>query len=225
MAADNGKHVFASYVKENSEQVDKLCRLLDAAQIPYWRDRKSLAPGDLWKQKIREAIRSNSLVFLACFSNESRARDKSYMNEELTIAVEEFRLRSPGAAWLIPVRFDDGPIPTWDLGAGRGLEDLNYADLFGDRYAQEGVALVTSIGRVMGASGPDSATAQIAVNEAAEAERPTLLRRLTKEMLPDPARRIQLDDLVSQEATRVLTAMRDDAQFSTQSAGGPPSSR
>jgi len=40
----DGKHVFVSYVHEDSTQVDGLCAVLEAAQIPYWRDRKSLGP-------------------------------------------------------------------------------------------------------------------------------------------------------------------------------------
>jgi hypothetical protein len=76
------KHVFVSYVSENSDRVGDLCAVLDAAKIPYWRDRSKLGPGDEWKVKIREAIRSGSMTFLACFSNESRAKGKTYMNEE-----------------------------------------------------------------------------------------------------------------------------------------------
>lgn len=43
------------------------------------------------------------------------------MNEELTLAAEEFRQYTPGHTWLIPVRLDDIALPEWDLGAGRSL--------------------------------------------------------------------------------------------------------
>jgi hypothetical protein len=66
MGVVEGKHVFVSYVHEDDTEVDQLCAVMEAAQIPYWRDRKSLGPGDAWKAKIREAIRGGSLVFLAC---------------------------------------------------------------------------------------------------------------------------------------------------------------
>jgi hypothetical protein len=135
MPDDPRKRAFVSYVSEDSDKIDALCEVLAGAEIPYWRDRESLGPGDAWKSRIREAIRSESLVFLACFSDQSRAREKSYMNEELTIATEEFRQMPPGRKWLIPVRLDDGEVPEWDLGAGRTLRDLNYGDLFGSRYA------------------------------------------------------------------------------------------
>ncbi|MER7250806.1 toll/interleukin-1 receptor domain-containing protein [Kribbella sp. NPDC000426] len=214
MASDDAsKHVFISYVHEDSDAVDKLCSILEVSQIPYWRDRTSLAPGDAWKSEIRKAIRDGSLVFLACFSDSSRARTKSHMNEELTLAVEEFRKMPPGRTWLIPVRLDAGGLPDWDLGAGRSLGDLNYVDLFGDGYAAQAASLATTIQRLMGESRLSPATALASVEQVVDADRAALLKRLTKDMLPDPSRRIELDDLVSQEVQRVLTAMKDPAVF------------
>ncbi|WP_346059169.1 toll/interleukin-1 receptor domain-containing protein, partial [Glutamicibacter bergerei] len=107
MTTDEGQHVFISYVREDKERVDRLCEMLKAAQIPFWRDLKNLEPGDDWKLKIKEAIRKNSLVFLACFSDNSRNRPRNNMNEELHLAVEEFRKMPPGETWIIPIRFDD----------------------------------------------------------------------------------------------------------------------
>lgn len=187
--------------------------MLQAAQIPYWRDKDSLWPGDDWKAKIRQAIRSNSLVFLACFSDRSRARDKSHMNEELHLAIEEFRKLPPGRTWLLPVRFDDGLIPEWEIGAGKVLNDLNYSDLFGDDEPVNMAALLTTINRLLAEDGADPATVQAAIEQAAQADRPELLRRLTKEMLPDPSRRIELDDTIRQEALRPLNAFRDPVRF------------
>lgn len=209
MSQDEGKHVFVSYVREDNTEVDKLCAVLEAAKIPYWRDRTSLGPGDAWKVKIREAIRGGSLVFLACFSDNSRAKDKSHMNEELTIAVEEYRKMPPGRTWLIPVRFDLGDVPEWELGAGRTLRDLNYSDLFGDGYAAQAASLVTTIHGVMGEKQLGPAAALEAVEQATAADRANLLKRLTKEMLVDPTRRIELDDLVSQEVQRILKVISD----------------
>jgi hypothetical protein len=214
--ADPAKHVFISYVNEDSPRVDELCRVLTAAQIPYWRDRKDLGPGDVWKQKIRNAIQSGSLVFLACFSEQSVAKAKSYMNEELTLATEELRLRAPGRPWLIPLRLDPVEMPQWDLGAGRTLDDFNRVDLFGDNYAAQAVSLVTAIHRLMGAAAPDEATTAASLQSASDDERPERFRRITKEMLPDPSRRIALDDLITSEMTRILGTMRDDTVFPMQ---------
>jgi len=209
MGKEEGKHVFVSYVHEDDTEVDHLCAVLEAARIPYWRDRKSLGPGDAWKAKIREAIRNGSLVFLACFSDNSRAKDKSHMNEELTLAVDEYRLRPPGRTWLIPIRFDSGDLPEWDLGAGRALSDLNYVDLFGPRHAAEAASLVTTIHNVMGDKQLGPAAVLEAIEQATAADRAGLLKKLTKEMLVDPTRRIELDDLVSQEVQRILKVIND----------------
>ncbi|WP_309136356.1 toll/interleukin-1 receptor domain-containing protein [Nocardioides campestrisoli] len=190
--------------------MDSLCEVLEAAKIPYWRDRKDLGPGDAWRAKIREAIRSGSLVFLACFSDNSRAKGKSYMNEELTLAVEEFRQMPPGRTWIIPTRFDGGDLPYWDLGAGRSLDDYNYVDLFGKAHAAEAAKLVTTIHGLMGDRQMSPAAALEAVEQATTGNRVELLKQLTKDMLVDPAKRIQLDDLVSQEVQRILKVINDD---------------
>ncbi|MGN6132573.1 MAG: toll/interleukin-1 receptor domain-containing protein [Nocardioidaceae bacterium] len=208
----DGKHVFISYVHEDAERVDGLCAVLEAAQIPYWRDRSALGPGDAWRAKIRQAIRGGSLVFLACFSDKSRSKDRSYMNEELTLAVDEFRKMPPGRTWLIPVRFDDGDVPEWDLGAGLLLSDLNYSDLFGPGRTAEAAKLVTTIHRVMGDKRLGTASALAAVEQATATGRTDLLRRLTKEMLLDASRRIELDDLISQEVRRVMAVLNDPSR-------------
>ncbi|MGV9795232.1 toll/interleukin-1 receptor domain-containing protein [Gordonia sp. NPDC003422] len=213
MASDKTKHVFISYVREDSDRVDNLCSSLESAGIPYWRDRTSLAPGDAWRQKIREAIQSGALVFLACFSENSVAKDKSYMNEELTLAAEEFRLRPPDRPWLLPIRFDEVEIPYWDLGAGRSINDYNRSDLFGGNYGPHLVALIQQINGLLGK--PDSAVtdAREAIARASSQERPRRFQELTKNLLLDPSRRIELDDIVNQETRRVLAELSDTEKF------------
>lgn len=127
-------HVFISYVREDSIEVDRLQRLLKRAGVPVWRDTADLWPGENWRVKIRQAIRDNALVFLACFSRHSFARQKSYQNEELTLAIDQMRRRPPSEPWLIPVRFDQCDIPDWDIGGGRSLTDIQRVDLFGDGF-------------------------------------------------------------------------------------------
>jgi hypothetical protein len=70
--------------------------------------------------------------------------------------------------------------------------------------------LVTTINRLMGEKRPDTATALAAVEQATAADRTDLLKRLTKEMLLEPTRRIELDDLISQEVRRVLAVLKDE---------------
>jgi len=145
-----GGHAFISYVREDSHNVDELQRRLEEAGVRVWRDTANLWPGEDWRAKIRHAINDNALAFIVCFSHASLARDKSYQNEELTLAIEQLRLRRPEDPWLFPVRFDDCDIPDRDVGGGRTLTSIQRADLFGDRYAEGSARLIAAVVRILG---------------------------------------------------------------------------
>lgn len=142
-------HVFVSYVREDAVKVNGLCEILDAAGIPVWKDTANLWPGQDWRLKIRSAIRSDALVFLACFSQQSLKRAKTYQNEEIALATDEMRLRRPDQSWLIPVRFDDCQIPDFGIGGGRVLTDLQQADRFGSDERQNADRLVEAIREII----------------------------------------------------------------------------
>jgi len=143
-------HAFISYVREDAHDVDQLQRDLKAAGISVWRDTADLWPGEDWRAKIRRAITDNALVFIACFSSQSTARVKSYQREELALAIDQLRQRRPDDPWLIPVRFDDCPVPDLDLGAGRTLSSIQLADLFGDRREVQMTRLLATVQRLLG---------------------------------------------------------------------------
>ena len=143
-------HVFISYVREDSYQVDRLQGALQSAGIPVWRDTVDLWPGEDWRLKIRRAISENALVFIACFSNAGLTRGKSYQNEELAVAIEQLRLRSPDDPWLIPVRFDECEIPDRDIGGGRTLASIQRVDLFGDKFDASAARLIRAVMRILG---------------------------------------------------------------------------
>jgi len=105
-------HAFISYVREDAHRADQLQRVLEAAGVPVWRDTADLWPGQDWRENIRRAITHNALVFLACFSRRSLARQVSYQNEELVLAIEQLRLRRRDDPWLIPVRSMSVTCPT-----------------------------------------------------------------------------------------------------------------
>jgi hypothetical protein len=142
-------HVFISYVREDAAAADELQAVLEAAGIPVWRDTQDLWPGENWRAKIRRAISDEALVFLACFSRTSRARQVSYQNEELALAIEQMRLRRSSDAWLIPVRFDDSEIPDLALGSGLTLASIQRCDFFGSRRDPEAARLVKAVRRVL----------------------------------------------------------------------------
>lgn len=72
------------------------------------------------------------------------------MNEELALAVEQYRTMPLGRTWLIPVRLDDTALPEWDLGGGRTLSDIEYVDLFGNDFDAKLGSLIRTIQKAMG---------------------------------------------------------------------------
>ena len=125
------QHVFISYVRENKAEVDRIHKELESHGIKIWRDLQDINPGERWKRQIRKAIRGGAF-FIACFSKEYHERNESYMNEELTIAIERLRQLHIDRVWFIPIKLNDCELPDIDIGPGETLEDLNYVDLYED---------------------------------------------------------------------------------------------
>jgi TIR domain len=121
----------------------------ESAGIPVWRDITSVWAGQDWRVEVRRAINSDALAFIACFSHNSESRTVSYQNEELVLAIEQLRLRRPGAQWLIPVRLDECEIPDLDIGAGRTLRSIQRADVFGRQRDRALTTLVGSVRRIL----------------------------------------------------------------------------
>ena len=95
-------HVFISYVRENRDVVDKLATELRERGVVVWLDRNNIDPGVRWREAIKKAIQSGSF-FVACFWQEYNERDKTYMNEELTLTIDELRKRPSDTNWFIPI--------------------------------------------------------------------------------------------------------------------------
>ncbi|MDQ3913919.1 MAG: toll/interleukin-1 receptor domain-containing protein [Actinomycetota bacterium] len=204
-------HAFISYVREDAQDADRLQRFLEGAGIKVWRDTKDLWPGEDWRLNIRQAITNNALVFIACFSDNSAARATSFQNEELVTAVDEFRKRSPGQTWLIPVRFSDCALPQFDLGAGRTLDSLQRVDLWGDAWDGGTGRLLTSVLRAFEALNPAQAGKVLATPpREAPAE-------YVKARLLDDARQIELDDYLARLTDRVIADLLDADIFPAQS--------
>ncbi|MGK7872981.1 MAG: toll/interleukin-1 receptor domain-containing protein [Xenococcaceae cyanobacterium] len=127
------RHVFISYVTEDHELVSVIKQVLEHNGIKVWLDRDSLKPGSRWKDAIRDAI-NRGTFFVACFSDSYIDREATYMNEELTLAIEQLRLRPHDTSWFIPIRLSNCSIPNRSIGAGETLNDLQRIDLFNDLY-------------------------------------------------------------------------------------------
>jgi hypothetical protein len=139
-----------SYARSDKARIGKLQRVLEANGIPVWRDIQSLQPGQDWKLAIRRAITKDALAFVACFSRTGQSGAASYQNEELLLAIDQFRRHPPDQMWLIPVRLDECELPEYDLGAGRTLASLQSADLFGKTRADHTKRLIEMIAQVVG---------------------------------------------------------------------------
>jgi HEAT repeat protein len=141
-------HVFISYVHEDREIVLRLCKVLRAYGVDVWLDREQLKPGARWADAIREAIGAGAF-YIACFSRAYNERSKSYMNEELTQAIEELRLRPTNQSWFIPALLDECEVPNRAIGGGETLRSIQWVNLYEDWH--KGIA------HVLGVVQPDSA--------------------------------------------------------------------
>ncbi|GAA3640581.1 hypothetical protein GCM10022200_25320 [Microbacterium awajiense] len=208
-----GDHVFISYITEDSEQIDELQAALEAADFIVWRDKDKLWPGDDWQAEIRNAIRGGSFVFLACFSSNLAKRAKSYQFEELTLAAEEYRLRPPGAAWLMTARLDECEIPEIDLGAGRTLgRSIHRADIFGPQKIAQVSRLVIAIQRAIGASpGIPPASVSAAAADAGRAQSDVVEE--LRVLLRNPALIMDYDEYLTELRDPVRTALLDRERF------------
>ncbi|HKR06026.1 MAG TPA: TIR domain-containing protein, partial [Bacteroidia bacterium] len=106
IASKNKKvdHVFISYLKEDYNHIKRIIKKLELSGINVWLD-KDMLPGVDWKLAIKRAI-EDGVYFIACFSStlEKRRNNKSYMSEELHIAIEQLRKMPEDIIWFIPVK-------------------------------------------------------------------------------------------------------------------------
>lgn len=124
-------HAFISYIRENSDAVDRLAGDLQANGVKVWLDRNDIMPGQYWKDAINDAIQSGA-YFIACFSNELNERPETYMHGELRLAIERLRNMPRDRVWFISVLLNDTNIPSHTISDHETLADINTVRLFDD---------------------------------------------------------------------------------------------
>ena len=140
---DQGR-VFLSYFRSDFQQVARLRATLEAAGFEVWWDRSDIPGGADWRARIRNGIRQ-ARAFVVCFSARGRRRWKSWLYQELRLAIEEFRQISPGETFLIPVRFDDVELSLPPID-GIAVADYQVIDLFPEECWDIGIeTLVAAI--------------------------------------------------------------------------------
>ena len=124
-------HVFISYVRENQEQVNKLCAELTKHGVKVWLDKKDIKPGSHWKDAVREAIQQGDF-FIACFSKAYSSRRRTYMNQELALAIQVLSEYPTDRAWFIPVLLEECDVPARSIGGLETLLDIQWVTLYAD---------------------------------------------------------------------------------------------
>jgi TIR domain len=193
-------HVFISYVRENSGVVDRLARALSDNGITVWLDRKNIFPGMLWKDAITRAIREGAF-FIACFSAEAERQERTYMREEIILAIDELRLRSLNKSWFIPVLINDTNVPSVRISNAYDLTDIHFLKLYEDwdSSIQLLVQVINSDGQIRAEQDRMSWTRMIQLTTDPLGERLRAIQAISNTTNP------------TQEALKALTqACRDD---------------
>ncbi len=72
--------IFLSHDKEDSPNVQKLCKRLKADGFDPWLHEEQLLPGQDWNLEIKKALRASSVI-LMCFSSQSVLKDGVIQSE------------------------------------------------------------------------------------------------------------------------------------------------
>lgn len=97
---------------------------MSKAGIQVWFDKKSLLPGQKWRNVIKTAIK-NSRYFLAILSSNS-VTQKGYVQKEVSEALDLLDEFPESEIFIIPIRLDECE-PSHEK-----LKDLHWANLFSD---------------------------------------------------------------------------------------------
>jgi len=139
---DVKQKIFISYVREHNREVAKIAKILEKFNIEVWLDINKIKPGSRWQDSIRKGI-SEGDFFLACFSPEYNNRSKTYMNEELLLAIDELRQMPDERTWFIPVKLAPCEIPDRNIGAGETLRSIQWVELY--KNWREGILSIISV--------------------------------------------------------------------------------
>ena len=124
--------IFISYAREDSRYALMLFDRFRRAGWQPWLDRKSMLPGENWRQKIAEAVRQSNF-FVALLSPESVSK-RGYVQKEYKMALDVLAERPAGDVYLIPVRLGECEIPDYRVSENStSMSDLQWLDLPLDR--------------------------------------------------------------------------------------------
>jgi class 3 adenylate cyclase len=115
--------MFLCHASEDKPAVRALYQRLKGDGYHPWLDAEEILGGQDWNLEIRKAAKAADVV-LVCLSNGSVTKE-GYLQRELRYVLEVAEEKPEGAIFLIPVRFEECPIP-------ERLKGLQWVDLFED---------------------------------------------------------------------------------------------
>jgi hypothetical protein len=116
--------IFLSYASEDKIAVSKYYDLLKQNGLSAWMDCFDILPGQNWDLEITKALSASDIIilFLSCRSLNKRG----YLRKEISVALENLRLRMQDDIYLIVVKLEPCDVPA-ELQA-RQWADLTEAD-------------------------------------------------------------------------------------------------
>lgn len=109
-------NIFISYSRKDTEFVGKLVEDLIASDISVWLDQREIDLGDLWEQKIHQALEECDTLMIILSPDAINSR---HVQNELSLSIEKGKK-------IIPIMFRDCELPP-------ALAPVNFAD-FRDNY-------------------------------------------------------------------------------------------
>ena len=112
---------FLSYSRVDEQTANRLKSDLTKRGINIWIDKEQMLPGERWKEKVSDAIKSCEFAII-CLSNKALSKE-GYFHKELSEIKERDKLFPGTKIFIIPVRLDKCDIPD-------ELHEIQTADLF-----------------------------------------------------------------------------------------------
>jgi len=122
---------FLCYAKENSTGVREFRERLKAeAWIDPWFDEEDILPGQMWEERVTDAVHNSHAVII--FLSSIAVRTEGFFHKELKLALDAATEKPDGTIFIIPIRLDDCDVP-------ERLMPYQYVDYFGDEAHKDSV--------------------------------------------------------------------------------------
>lgn len=122
---------FLCYAKENSTAVREFREHMKAEPwIDPWFDEEDILPGQMWEERVTEAVHNSHAVIV--FLSSIAVRSEGFFQKELKLALDAAAEKPDGTIFIIPIRLDDCDVP-------ERLMPYQYVDYFGDEAHKDHV--------------------------------------------------------------------------------------